>query len=274
MLFDFDGLFDKKIAELIRVNKQGYTEAQWEDRIPKLYQKFGDTEIPALHTTPRGYYRAMDAASLVETLAEHVEKSVPVPDFLLQALAEKNCIDELLAHIKEKPALMEYAVPLLDADPRVYPVCFELLVSDGVSEAVKEHSFEICSAHADAVKKLALEAYYNGVQPLLMLELLSQVKERDAILYEVLADEFLQHPEDVATYSKLLVNYGDARAIELLMQKIEEDIPYSDFMELKYAIEALGGEYRKSRDFTGDPSYQRICASENTDLFADEKNKS
>lgn len=33
------------------------------------------------------------------------------------------------------------------------------------------------------------------------------------------------------------------------------------FQELKFAIEALGGEYEKERDFSNDPAYKKIMAA-------------
>ena len=47
-----------------------------------------------------------------------------------------------------------------------------------------------------------------------------------------------------------------------LYQKIEdESIGFVEFQELKYAIEALGGEYNEPRDFTADKDYLAIEAA-------------
>ena len=56
---DFDGLFDKKLAKYIRENAGKFTEKQWEDKIPVLYQKFGDTYLKSIDASPRGYYQRM-----------------------------------------------------------------------------------------------------------------------------------------------------------------------------------------------------------------------
>ena len=39
------------------------------------------------------------------------------------------------------------------------------------------------------------------------------------------------------------------------------------FQELKFAIEALGGEYNKERDFSSDENYQKIMAAEAREIF-------
>ena len=53
-----------------------------------------------------------------------------------------------------------------------------------------------------------------------------------------------------------LAAYGDERALPDLLRKIEDrSIGFVEFQELKYAIEALGGEYNEPRDFSADKDY-------------------
>ena len=58
-LIDFDGLFDEKLSQYIEENKGKYTEKQWENIIPKLYKKFGDTYVAKVKSTPKQYYAKM-----------------------------------------------------------------------------------------------------------------------------------------------------------------------------------------------------------------------
>ena len=61
-LYDFDGMFDEKLSEYISKNAGKYKENEWEDIIPKLYQKFGDTVVKSLGKTPRCLLYTSDAA--------------------------------------------------------------------------------------------------------------------------------------------------------------------------------------------------------------------
>ena len=46
------------------------------------------------------------------------------------------------------------------------------------------------------------------------------------------------------------------------MKRIEDrSIGFVEFQELKYAIEALGGEYNEPRDFTADKDYLAVEAA-------------
>ena len=81
---------------------------------------------------------------------------------------------------------------------------------------------------------------------------------RDERVFEILLNEF-RGGEDVPMCAGYLASYGDERALPYLMDKIDEEgISYIEFQELKYAIEALGGEYTKQRDFSGDEYYELI----------------
>ena len=60
-----------------------------------------------------------------------------------------------------------------------------------------------------------------------------------------------------------LAAYGDSRALPVLLERIAaEDINFLEFRELKYAIEALGGEYNEERDFSNDPAYLEFLSEQ------------
>ena len=91
-----------------------------------------------------------------------------------------------------------------------------------------------------------------------MLEILSRCKQRDDRVFDILMNAF-RTGDEVPMHASYLAAYGDERALPVLLDYIDrDDINFLEFRELKYAIEALGGEYTKPRDFTNDPYYQEI----------------
>ena len=51
----------------------------------------------------------------------------------------------------------------------------------------------------------------------------------------------------------------DDRAVEPLKALISmSDITYFEYMELRNAVEALGGEIEQEREFYGDPDYEYL----------------
>ena len=155
-LIDFDGLFDKKLAEYMEANMGKYTEKQWESVVPKLYKTFGDTFIKSAGNTPKGYYAEMSDEELVETLERHVAEGVPVSDFLCNELEGRNCPDGLLALMKSgNEELVTLAVNLAGENVKAFDVYFDLLTGD-LGEEVKDTVAERIKANADCAMERAL----------------------------------------------------------------------------------------------------------------------
>ena len=258
-LYDFDGMFDKRLSEYISKNVGKYKEEEWEDMIPEMYAKFGNTVLKSLGTSPNGYYAAMSPEELVKCLRAHVKNGVPVSEFLCKAIeARPGCEGMLLPLLENgEEGLNQYVVNILGSSPAAIPVYMRMIEREE-DEDFKNQCVDFIKENADLVKEQALEDYKNGVEKPLMLEILSKVKERDGRVYDMLLAEFLSG-EDVPMHAGYLASYGDERALPYLLEKIDEEgISYIEYQELKYAIEALGGEYTKQRDFSGDEYYDLI----------------
>lgn len=258
-LYDFDGMFDKRLSEYISKNVGKYKEEEWEDMIPEMYAKFGNTVLKSLGTSPNGYYAAMSPEELVKCLRAHVKNGVPVSEFLCKAIeARPGCEGMLLPLLENgEEGLKQYVVNILGSSPAAIPVYMRMIEREE-DEDFKNQCVDFIKENADLVKEQALENYKNGVEKPLMLEILSKVKERDGRVYDILLAEFLSG-EDVPMHAGYLASYGDERALPYLLEKIDEEgISYIEYQELKYAIEALGGEYTKQRDFSGDEYYDLI----------------
>ena len=66
-------------------------------------------------------------------------------------------------------------------------------------------------------------------------------------------------PEERAFAARLLGRYGDERAVGPLKALLAAtDISYYEYMELRNAVEALGGEVVREREFYGDPDYEYL----------------
>ena len=259
-LMDFDGLFDEKLAVYMEEKKNKYTEREWEDVIPRLYKKFGDTYVAKVGCTPKEYYARMTDEQLVQTLSAHLSQDVPVPEFLCNELENRNNVEILLPLLdSEDAATQAYAVNLILDDKRAYDGYFSLLCNEDADVDVRDDIADIFKHNADEVMDKALKAYREGVATEYMLEILSRVVARSEEIYTILRDEFLSAGERTPMRASYLAAYGDARALPLLMEKIEDrSIGFVEFQELKYAIEALGGEYDEPRDFSADKDYLAV----------------
>ena len=261
-LMDFDALFDEKLAQYMSENRTKHTEKQWEDIIPKLYKKFGDTRIPKLGCTPKEYYARMSDTELVDTLSAHLAQDVPVPEFLCNEIENRGEVETLLPMLNsEDPQTVSYAINLIGEDSRAFDAYFSILKDNRLDEDIRSDLADILRLHADEVKARALSIYRDGKAKTYMLEILSRVCVPSDEIYEILLNEF-HAADDSSVYAGYLAAYGDERALPTLLRRIEDrSIGFVEFQELKYAIEALGGEYNDPRDFSNDKDYLAIEAA-------------
>lgn len=273
-LIDFDGLFDEKLGQYMKESKKKRSVKAWEDVIPKLYQQFGDTYIAKIKCTPKQYYAKMADGELVEILFAHLEQDVPVPEFLTNELEKRDAVECLLPLLhSEDGEIASYAVNLIGGDMRAFDVYFEVLEKEGTDEEVKSDILAIFCEHADEVKAQVLERCQKGLNIEFALEILCRVTERDEVVYQMLLHAFLEAEEwQLALRAGYIATYGDERALPHLLRKIEDrSIGFVEFQELKYAIEALGGEYDEERDFSADKDYLTVEAAKEKEI--DRENK-
>ena len=241
-------------------NKGKYTEKQWENISPRLYQKFGDTYVAKVKCTPKEYYARMTDEELTATLSVHLKEQIPVPDFLCCEIEGRNCTEALLSLLKSDDGeTVSYAINLVGADERAFPDYFSMITENKFDEDIRDAAVEKLKENADKATEAALKFYKEGTAKEYMLEILSRAKKRDEGIFRILLDEFLSDVGRVPMHAGYLAAYGDERALPYLMKKIEDrSIGFVEFQELKYAIEALGGEYNEPRDFSADKDFRTI----------------
>lgn len=269
-LYDFDGMFDEKLSEYISKNIGKYKEEEWEDIIPRLYQKFGDTKIKSLGKTPREFYAEMSDVEIIRCLKTHLKEDVPVSEFLCNEIEGRKLVDSLLPMLDGSDAEREYAMNMIGTDDKVIKKYLQMLVSTDDTD-LKNRCVDLIKEKADLVVAEALENYQKGVETEYMCEILSRSVIRDERIFEILIKEFRNDIDNIPLYASYLAAYGDERALPYLLNKIDDEgISFIEYQELKFAIEALGGEYEKERDFSSDPYYQLIRGQspETSDLFS------
>ena len=269
-IFDMDELFDKYISDFVYNNIGKIKPEEIEDQIPVLYEKFGNEKLEELDgKTPNQYYAEYGAEQLIECLKEHLEKQVPVSDFLCEAIQNNpSNEDALLKQLNQDSSeeLTLYLMNMLDAmgSKNGAKRYLEFVLWD-YSLPIKELATELLCNFADQVKEEILFQFKES--PVEVKSYLSQIlsnSSKDDRVFDLLIAEFAKNQKDIPIYAGYLAKYGDERALPFLMQSIESDkINYFDFEELRFAIEALGGEYTKKRDFSSDKVYKKIQSAKN-----------
>ena len=272
-VIDVDKLFEKYISDYVYKNIGKVKPEEIENEIPNLYVKFGDQKLKELDDkTPQEYYRSFSAEQLIDCLKNHLEKGVEVSDFLCEALSVKENEDALVKALSndEDEEFTLYIMNMLSdvksekcLDRYLQFICWDY------SESIKELATEHLREYSDKVKEQVLNCFYNSEEKVkeYLTEILAGCSQDDMV-FNILIEQFENNQKNLPLYANYLAKYGDERALPLLMQTIEQEkLSYADFEELRFAIEALGGEYNKVRDFSSDKSYKKIkCAKKSTPL--------
>lgn len=264
-LVDIDAIFEARLRKYMEEHAGEYSEDAWEEKIAELYEAFGSERLAELGgKSPEKYYAGEDGAALVGLLARHVREGVAVSDYLCEAVMDADGAEEPLISLlgEAEEELVFYAMNLLKDMGSVKPLgqYLDFLLDPSVGRDRKELCTEILCEYPERVKESILEEYGGASEEdrSSLLDILSHAQKDDRIL-RLLTDALLSHAEEIPLYAAFVRRYGDEKALAALYELIErEEINYQDFQELKLAIESLGGEYEKERDFSNDKVYRKI----------------
>lgn len=270
-IIDLDGLFDKYISDYVYKNIGKVKPEEIENQMPVLYQKFGDEKLCELDgETPNAFYKQFSGKQLIECLKTHIEKRVSVSDFLYEAIFSKEDANDLLIdslNDDDNEEFIAYVMNLiLDLNKKV-PLnkYLDFILSD-YPDMISELATETLIKFADDVKDIILKEIQSvsGKKRERLVDILCNCKKDDKV-FDVLVVEFTKNTDNYPLYASFLAKYGDERALPFLMTAIEDEkISYADFEELRFAIEVLGGEYNKVRDFSKEKTFKKIVGEVRT----------
>ena len=245
-IIDVDKLFEEYFTQYVNKNKGKFTAEEWEDRVPVLYEKFSNTAFDALDgKTPETYYKEVSSNDLISVFLSHIEKGVPVSDFLLREISKRGDTEKVVSLINENNSdeIISYAISFLsDLGGDKANETYLKVLKGNFADEHKEHATELLSEVADNVKEEILSLY--GKDETLddyLVEIISKMKIDDRAT-KILIDGFNSHPEKTALYSAYLAKYGDDRAIPYILNRVQSTVDKADLKELKYALDALGYE--------------------------------
>ncbi len=266
-LFDFDERFSQTLTAWIEQNQKKYRRPEdMEDAAGELYETWLSTSADWLGgAAPGDYYRRFaDASALVDLLKRHIAEDVPVPDPLLDRLAELGDEAALLGLVRDAEApcearmtgvailrQMESAAPMVDY--------IRWQVERAEDADLLDNALESLRSMGEAVRRPAKIAFTaaddEGKEAL--LDVLADFPG-DTDVADFAIRRFAHCPDRRALYAGYLGKLDDERAIDPLLAAAEDPkVAYIDFIEIRNAIERLGGE-APARDFDDDPTYRAV----------------
>ena len=236
--------------------------------MPRVYMTFLNTPARWLDgVTPGAYFTQFeDAKDLVDWLCEYCEKGVPVPDLLLEQIQAvgKPCEKRLVALLKSEDAPEEArmtAVGLLrdmgSTQPKMLYISWQLNRQE--ADDLADNALDSLREMGSAVVQPLLEALpkANAAGQEALLDVLANYPGNEQV-FQLALRLFRENPSRRALFASYLGKLGDDRALpELLRVAGDDRTGYVDFIEVRNAIEMLGG-IAPERDFDDDPDYQAL----------------
>ena len=272
-LYDFDTEFSQYLQQWYEKNFGRFrTYDDMEDCVPDVYQEFLDMPAAFLDGEKPGLFfeRYDDPALLTDWLAEYVRQDVNVPDMLLNRISDLGecAAAPLMALLKDdqQPAeLRMHAISLLReiGTSAPYGMYVQWISAWDGQEELTENAIETLEGEeqisADIGKSIR-EAYDSATPAgkTAFLSILSHSKGYRAMAAKAIR-LFEQAPELRIHLASILARFGRSAALPALKQAaLSQETGYLLYIELRSAIEALGGTAPKRKFTEGDPEYDSL----------------
>lgn len=268
-LIDFDKRFSDYTAAWMRENADKYKNFEaMEADMPNVYLKFLNTPAAWLGgVTPGAYFSQFDdCKELVDWMAAYAQKRVPVPSLLLDRIVEVGipCEKRLIALLKDTQAPLEArmtAVGLLREMESTAPraLYIDWLVhraeKDELSDNAMESLHQMGAAVVQQLTEVLLNATPAGQEAI--LDILANYPGNEKV-FQLTLKMFQTQPKKRAIFASYLGKLGDERALDALYAAAaDEKLMYLDFIEIRNAIERLGGE-APEREYQSDAGYEAM----------------
>ncbi|MDR0425651.1 MAG: hypothetical protein LBH24_00610 [Clostridiales bacterium] len=264
---DFDKLFETYLKNWYRAHADdGMTPEELEDKLPEIYAEWAERPEALLSgETPAGYFaKIQDPGTLLALLIESGRTGEGACALLIDRMAEVEGTTVLLARAIEDGSIrgelltetMNILVELSGKHPlKTYAAW---LVEDGVDEGQRELAAEILTDHAAEAAPFLFPLIEAADDE--QCELLAQVlaaAPKDERTYRLLERLFLSR-RGLPLAASLIAKYGDERLVGVLYPALD-DCNYMEFIEIRNAVEALGGTVDEDyRDFSDDAYYKLL----------------
>ncbi|MDO4837380.1 MAG: HEAT repeat domain-containing protein [Clostridia bacterium] len=270
---DFDAHFADYTAQWMKEHTKDYRNYdEMEEDMPNVYMTFLNTPASWLQgVTPGAYFTQYeDAKDLVDWLNEYCDRGITVPDLLLDQIQAvgKPCEKRLVALLKDDMATEEAkmtAVGLLremGSDlPKMLYISWQLNRND--HDDLCDNALESLEEMGRCAVQPMLEALpkANRAGQEALLDVLANYPGNEQV-FQLALRLFRENPKRRALFASYLGKLGDDRALPDLMTAAKDDtVMYLDFIELRNAIEELGGT-APEREFDDDPTYDALFGTD------------
>lgn len=255
-LIDFDNQFneymDSWADELL---KKGKKAEEIEELIPEAYRKWAEEASR--------YFDGMESSELVQMLGAYLDEEINVPDILVdKIISDENCekgVYELFLQERSDNDRILLMNVLADMNSK-------LSINENINILLNSENEEMAQAAAEALK-------YSGAQDeiLRVYDEEYDIDTREKLIYVLVYSEprveglahklteLMNVSQNRGIIAGMMAFYGDDACLPILrIAEKSEEISYIDYVEICDAIESLGGETKREREFDGDEYYEMM----------------
>ena len=268
-IINFDEHFADFTSQWMMDHKGDYRNYdEMEADLPHIYMAFLNTRAKWLGSlTPGSYFTQFeDPKVLVDWMHEYCRQGVPVPDLLTEQIefVGKPCEKRLTELLKDPEAEEEarmLAIGLLREMGSVLPkmIYINWQLDRDQKDEMKDNALESLKAMGETVVQPILQVVNraNNAGQEALLEVLADYPGNEQI-FQLAMRLFQNNPDRRALFAGYLGKLGDDRALPVLLAAAQEkDLGYLTYIELRNAIEQLGGSCPE-REYEDDPEYDAL----------------
>ncbi len=267
-IIDFDAKFFEFARKWVAAHP-GMTEKQIDESYNRMMEEWISQAADWLDgASPAEYFRRFSAADELMALVEgYWEKGINLPEPLYSRVVELGgeCSARLRGILTDEgrpEAQRAEAMGMLRdiGGAGMDDVLVELVCTADAPNELSDMAADILSTRGAGISARLLDWYADA--PEYAQELILDIccnDPGDGRIYDYLMERLRNYPEKRALTASCLAKLGDPRAIEPMKEMMQLfDLRYFDYVELRDAVEALGGEVDGERTFYGDPDYEAL----------------
>lgn len=267
-IYDFDAKFFE-YAQTWMALHPNMTEKQVESSYNEIMLGFLNAPAKWLGgETPGTYFNRYDQPKdMMKLLEEYDKRDIGLPEPLyarIVALGEV-CAEPLtrIAANEDRPeSIRASAIAMLrDIGTGVPRNLFvDLVCNCKKSNELSEMASDILAASDASVVDELMDRYEAAPEyaQMLILDICCNFPGSERV-FELCMSKLRNRPDQRAFYASLIEKLGNPAAIESLRELAQmSDLTYLDYIEIRNAIESLGGDAGEERTFYGDPDYEAM----------------
>lgn len=264
--------FDKKFFEFARkwvLAHPGLNEEQIENSYNQMMEEWISAPADWLDgAAPADYFERYESAGdLVQLMLDYSQAGVNLPEPLYSRIVEKGgecapLLKDILADDLRPEALRAEVMGMLRdiGTDLADDILEDLVCGAGQQNELSELAADVLSERGAAAASRLLDRYEDcqDYAQMLILDVCCNFPG-DERLFQHLIYRLKNDHDRRALWASCLGKLGDARAIEPLRALLDlYDLRYLDYIELRAAVEELGGDAGEERSFYGDPDFEAL----------------